>query len=161
MHVFRNEHKQGVLQVRPKQTASLDSHCPKWSWRTGPGRRQQCGRLGSSSPVSQSSSHGGACHVLTAFICSLWKPEDWFTSEREKTQWLAVSPASEALNALGQAVKHLLALEKTLHNANRLGTPRHQVFIWIHLFQWTGKDSAPWNFAAGMLEWRRNLLTWM
>lgn len=111
MHAFRNEHKQGVLQVRPKWAASLVSHCPEQSWRTGPRRRQRCGRWGSSLPASQSSSHGGACHVLTAFIWSLWKPEDWLTSGREKTQWLAVSPALEALNALDQVVKHLLALD--------------------------------------------------
>lgn len=30
--------------------------------------------------------------------------------------------------------------------------------LWVHLFQWTGEDSVPWNSVAGTLEFRGNLL---
>lgn len=46
MRTFRKEHKQGVLHMRPKWMASLDSHYPKWNCKTGPERSQQCCRRG-------------------------------------------------------------------------------------------------------------------
>lgn len=71
-HVHIND-KQSVLQGSPEHS---------WA-HTG---QEEGSRWASSSPVSQSSALGGACHVLPLFSCSCEDSEHWLTSGREKTQ---------------------------------------------------------------------------
>lgn len=127
MHTFRKEHKQGVLHMRPKWMAFLDSHYPKRNCKTGPERSQQCCRRGkflTSFPVFITWRRLPSAHSIHLLSLEARRLVHFRMTEKSVT---VICPASEALSTLDQVVKQFFALEECPpHNVNWLGTHRSQ-----------------------------------
>lgn len=79
--------RRSTSKVSYKAALSEQHSWPHTVPRGAGGHGQEEGsRWASSSPVSQSSAHGGACHVLPLFSCSCGDSKDRLTSEREEAQ---------------------------------------------------------------------------